>query len=124
MHPTYSHPHPERAYVSLSVQGNVTEDAISSRDDVTAAYSCAQAALGERRQALPSRHSLAQTLMQGTTDSIQPDCTQLCELHTGHQCDTNDNNKHLYAAFCSRTAEMFAKTVIIHNFMQGKAKHG
>lgn len=106
------------------MQGNVTEDAISSRDDVTAAYSHAQAAVGEHRQALPSRHSLAQTLMQGTTDPIQPDCTQPCKLHTGHQCDTSDNNKHLCAAFCSRTAEGSAKTIIIHNFMQGKAKSG
>lgn len=71
---------------------------------------------GGCRQALPSRHCLAQTLMQGTTGPIQPDCTQLCKLHAGHQCDTNDNNKHLCAAFCSRTD--------IHNFMQGKAKCG
>lgn len=124
MHPTYSPPHPECAYVSPSMQGNVTEDAISSRDDVTAAYSCAQAALGERRQALPSRHSLAQTQVQGTTDPIQPDSVQPCTLHTGHQRDTNDNNKHLHAVFCSRTAEGFAKTIVICNCMQGKAKSG
>jgi len=110
--------------VSLSVQGNVSEDAVSSRDDVAAAYSCAQAALGECRQALPSRRSLAQAPMQGTADPIQPDCTQLCKLHTGHQRDTSDDSKHLCAAFCSRTAEQFAKAIIIHNFMRGKAKHG
>lgn len=84
IHPTYSDPHPQCAYVSLSVQRNVTEDPISSRDDVTAAYRCVQAALGERRQALPSGHSLAQTLKQGTMDPIDLDCTQLCKLHTGH----------------------------------------
>lgn len=122
MHPAYSYPHPGCAYVWLSM--NVAEDAVSSRDDVTDAYSCARAALGEHRQALPSRHSLAQTLMRGTTDPMQPACTQLCKLRAGHQCDTNDNNKHLCAAFCSRAAEGFAKTIIIHNFMQGKAKCG
>lgn len=120
MHPTYSHPHPECEYVSLSMQGNVTEDAISSRDDVTAAHSCAQAAPGGAGRHCPagtaSRHCLAQTLMQGTTGPMQPDCTQLCKLRAGHQCDTNDNNKHLRAAFCSRTD--------VHNFMQGKAKCG
>lgn len=48
----------------------MTEDAVSSSDDVTAVHSCAQVAPGVQagiiQQALPSRHCLAQTLMQGT----------------------------------------------------------
>lgn len=41
------------------MQGNVTEDAVSSRDDVTAAHSCAQAAPGGA-----GRHYPADTVQQ------------------------------------------------------------
>lgn len=60
IHPIYSHPRPECEYVSLSMQGNVTEDAVSSGDDVTDAHSCAQAAPGVQ-EALPSRRCPAGT---------------------------------------------------------------
>lgn len=64
MHPTCSHPHPECEYVSLSMQGNVTEDAVSSRDDVTAAHSCAQAAPGGAGRHCPA--GTAQQALPGT----------------------------------------------------------
>lgn len=102
------------------MQRNVTEDAASSGDDVTAAHSCLQAALGRDRQASPGMHSLTPALMQGTVDPIQPDGVQLYKLHTACQCDTSD--EHLCSVFCSRTAEWLATAIIILDFMQAKLK--